>query len=110
MHQRPGRMRFSRSTGAFAVALTIAERRHTLEDLLPWRVALWGGIGGVLVFLPTLPMVFSYGVPLFAILGSLAVDGLMGAGFATGSVVLAKRADTKLIEGEDETMPALEGE
>jgi hypothetical protein len=96
--------------GAFAVVLSIAERRHTLEDLSLRRVALWGGVGGVLVLLPTLPMVFSYGVPLIPILGSLAVDGLMGAGFATGSVALARRGDTKLIEGEEDSILSLEGD
>jgi len=96
--------------GAFAVVLSIAERRHTLEELSAPRVALWGGIGAVLVFLPTLPMMFSHGAPLFAILGSLAVDGLVGAGLATGSVALARRADTKLIEGEDDSVLILEGD
>ena len=31
--------------GAFAVILSIAERRHTLEDLSLERTALWGGRG-----------------------------------------------------------------
>ena len=35
--------------GAFAVILSITERRHSLEDLSLWRTALWGGLGGFLV-------------------------------------------------------------
>ena len=35
--------------GAFAVILSITERRHRLEDLSLWRTALWGGLGGFLV-------------------------------------------------------------
>jgi hypothetical protein len=97
--------------GAFAVVLSIAERRHTLEDLSAPRVALWGGIGAVLVLLPTLPVVLSHGLPLAAILVSLAADGLMGAGFATGSVALARRADNKLLpEVEDDPTRMLEGD
>ena len=42
-------------------------------------------------------------------LGPFIVFTLMGIGSATGTVLLAKRADRKLIEG-DEPLPALEGE
>ncbi len=34
-------------------------------------------------------------------LGALVLTILLGAGFASGSVALAKGADTKLIEGGD---------
>jgi hypothetical protein len=81
----------------FAVILSIAERRRTLEDLSLKRVGLWGALGGILLRLPTLPLVLPLGIPIPSILVPIAIDGLMGAVFASGSVALAKRADTELI-------------
>jgi len=34
---------------AFGVILSITEHGHRLKDLRLWRMALWGGLGGVLV-------------------------------------------------------------
>ena len=96
--------------GAFAVILSIAERRHTLEDLSLRRIALWGGIGGSLLFVTTLPLLLQLGIPLGSILVPLAINGLLGAGFATGSVALARRAETTLIEGGDDQLLSLEGD
>ena len=93
----------------FAVILSIVERRHTLEDLSLKRTALWGGIGGILLRAAVLPFVLPLGVPAYSLLLPFVVDGLTGAGFASGSVALARRADKNLIEG-DEPLPALEGE
>jgi hypothetical protein len=95
--------------GTFAVILSIVERRHTLEDLSLKRTAVWGGIGGTLLRAAVLPFVLPLGLPVSSLLLPFVVDGLTGAGFASGSVALAKRADRKLIEG-DEPLPALEGE
>ena len=96
--------------GAFAVILSIAERRHTLEDLSLRRVALWGGIGGSLLLLSSMPIMVSMGVPVFSMLGGVVTSALVGAGFASGSVALARRADAKLIEGGDDTAFLLDGE
>ena len=85
----------------FAVILSIAERRHTLEDLSIRRVALWGGIGGSLVFVSVIPFLIPLGVPLGSILMPLVINALTGAGFASGSVALARKADGALSRGED---------
>ena len=96
--------------GAFAVILSIAERRHTLEDLSLRRVALWGGIGGGFLFLSAVPFLLSLGFPVGGVLAPLVANSLIGAGFASGSVALARREDSRLIEGEDEPAFLIEGE
>ena len=93
----------------FAVILSIVERRHILADLSLWRVALWGGIGGTLLFLVTVLILSLVGSPQGGVLIWVVMNILVGAGFASGSVALAKRSDTKLIEG-GEPLAALEGE
>ena len=95
--------------GVFAVILSIAERRHTLEDLSLRRVSLWGGIGGGLLFLIAVPLLISAGFPVGGVLVPLAVNSLIGAGFASGSVALARRGDTRLLEGEDDSALLLDG-
>jgi hypothetical protein len=91
--------------GAFAVILSIAERRHKLEDLSLWRMALWGGLGGALVAGATNLIGGSGGL----IWDFVAFVAVIGAGASAGTVAIAKRADRKLIEGDDEAPPALEG-
>jgi hypothetical protein len=83
----------------FGVVLSVFERDKKLENLSFKRVALWGGIGGL-----ALAAVFG-----LQYLPQTVVLTLLGVGSATGSVALAKRADRKLMEG-DEPLPALEGE
>ena len=90
--------------GAFAGILSLTERHRRLEDLSLRRVALWGALGGlVLVGGASL----AYGPPNLV---SWLVMTSLSAGLASGSVALAKRAERKLIEGDDEPLPALEGE
>ena len=94
----------------FAVILSVLERRHTLEDLSLKRTALWGGIGGTLLRAAVLPFVQPFGLPVSSLLLPFVVDGLTGAGFASGSVALARRGDGRLIEGEEELLlPLKEG-
>jgi hypothetical protein len=95
--------------GTFAVILSIAERRRSLEDLSLKRTALWGGIGGILLRLAAIPLILPVGIPLPNIFIPLVIDGLTGAGLASGSVALARRADGNLIES-DGRRPALEGD
>jgi hypothetical protein len=93
---------------SFALILSVAERRRTLDQLSLWRVALWGFIGttALLLLLSLLLM----GPELsFRHIPVLAYDGLLGAGLASGSVALARQGDTKLIEGEEESVLSLEG-
>jgi len=90
--------------GAFAGILSLTERHRTLQDLSLRRVALWGALGG-LVFLGGAALVFRPPEPM----GWLVLP-LLTAGLGSGSVALAKRADTKLIEGDDESALSLEGD
>lgn len=90
--------------GAFATILSIAERHHTLEDLSLRRVGLWGGIGGGLLVLLTMPLMISMGAPVLPSLVNLVTHGLTGAGFAAGSVALARREDPRLASGYDDSV------
>ena len=92
---------------SFAVILSVAERNHSLEDLSLRRVALWGGAGGLL--LSVVPMAF--GVPVPYLLGPLVINVGIGAGMATGSVVLARRGENRrLTLGASDPLLSLEGE
>lgn len=98
---------------SFAVILSIAERRRTLDQLSLKRVALWGGLGAIGLFLLLVPRLIAAGLPLewlvISYLFPLGLTGLLGAGFASGSVALARRGDANLIEGE-ESPQLLEGD
>jgi len=91
----------------FGVILSVLERQKSLEEITFKRIALWGGLGGlaVIALLSVL-----YGTPVITYLSPVILYTLLGVGSATGTVALAKRADSKLIEGDDEPLPALEGE
>jgi hypothetical protein len=87
--------------GAFAVILSITERRTTLEDLSLWRVALWGGLGGFLV-----AAAFSGGGGLiWSFVGTMAFSGAVSS---AGTVAIARGADRRLLSGDDKPLPALE--
>jgi hypothetical protein len=91
---------------AFAVILSIAERRHNLKDLSLWRMALWGGIGGAIVAGATNLIAGSGGL-IWEFVASVAFFGALAS---TGTVALARRADPKLIEGADEASPSLKAD
>jgi len=90
--------------GVFAGILSLTERRRTLEDLSLRRIALWGAVGGLVI---TSGLGFFAGIPPWWFFVEIS---LLSAGFSSGSVAIARHGDTKLIEGEDEPLPALEGE
>lgn len=92
------------SGGAFGVMLSIVERRKRLEDLSLWRMALWGGFGGF-VMAGGLTLIYGRGL-LWGFMTTIAVTGAV---ISTGTVAIARRADRKLLEGDDD-LPALEGE
>ena len=75
------------------------------------RVALWGGIGGSLLILVAVSIAALVGASIGSgVLGGLMGFFLLGAGCASGSVALAKRADTKLLGGgEEQVLPLEEG-
>ena len=91
--------------GAFAVVLVLTERHRRLEDLSLRRVALWGALAGI-VFPGIATLMWR---PQFEMVGWLIVP-ILSAGLASGSVALAKRANTKLLEGEEESVKSLEEE
>ena len=87
----------------FGAVLGVLERHKSLEEITFRRVALWGGLGGLAV---GALLAVTVGGPTGVIFYSA-----LGVGSATGTVALAKRAnDTKLIEEDNEPMPALGGE
>ena len=92
------------SGGAFGMILSAFERKKKLGDLSLKRIALMGGLVGVL---GGSALVAIFGITLWIPIVILTVTGV---GFASGTVALAKRSDTKLIEGEEESVVSLEGE
>ena len=89
---------------AFGVVLTALEHRKKLQDLSLLRIAIWGGIGGLVLAAINGPAANG------SFVGPIIVFTILGVGSATGSVALAKKAHQKdLIEGED-ALPALEAE
>ena len=81
---------------AFGMILSIFERKKGLADLSVKRIGLMGGIVGAL---GGLALVAIFEIPLWIPVTILTVAG---AGFSSGTVALAKRSDTTLIEGEKE--------
>jgi hypothetical protein len=88
----------------FASILSLTEGHRTLEELSLPRVGFWGAIGG---FLFTVAFNLLFGGTIYW--GAVLTVALFSAGFSSGSVALAKRADAKLIEGAQEATPSLEG-
>ena len=91
------------SGGVFALALAIAERRRSIEQLSMWRVGAWGAIGGAA--LPALGTALSILegsiariAPQAAIL--FAITALLGALCATGTVAIARRGATDALSVE----------
>ena len=87
---------------AFGAVFSVLERHKNLKEITFKRVALWGVLGGLAVVALFYAI---YGTPIGVI-----QYVVLGIGSATGTVALAKRADRKLIQAEDEPLPALEGE
>jgi len=80
----------------FSGVLGIAEGRRTFDQMSLPRFALWGGLGGVL-FAAVFVAAASLGGGALLVLGP--VFALAGAGCATGSLALARRAeDPRLLD------------
>jgi hypothetical protein len=92
---------------SFALILSVAERKKTLNELSLKRVALWGAVGGLVV--TSIPLAF--GTPVAYLLGPLLINGGIGAGLASGSVIMARRADRRRLDpGLDPAVLSLGGE
>ena len=84
----------------FGVVFSILERHKKLEDLSLWRIALWGTVGGLTLRALLGPEFYWW--HFFTVLA---------VGSAAGTVALAKRARRReLMEGEDDSVLSLEGE
>jgi len=88
----------------FAGAVILIEGRRSLLELSLKRVTLWGA-GGGLVVLGTF-WLLSGPLPWDVVFLTALVSG----GLSSGSVALAQRSERKLLEGEEEAPPILEGE
>ena len=75
---------------AFSVALGITERRRRFDEMSLRRFAFWGAVGGLLVSMPWVA-----GATLAEAFGIGVVMTLTGAGSASGSLALARRADDR---------------
>jgi len=77
----------------FSAVLRVAEGRRRFDEMSMLRFAIWGGLGGLVVagLQVGLFMLVMGGTPSF--LYYFGIQGLMGAGSATGTLVLARKAD-----------------
>ena len=81
----------------FSGVLGLAEGRRSFEQMSVPRFALWGGVGGLL-FAGIFTAAAALGFGTFLGLG--VVFALAGAGCASGSLALARRADDRaLLQG-----------
>lgn len=79
---------------AFALLVTLSERRHTLAELKGWRIGTWGAIAaGATALLVTQQPVFA------------AVCAGFGYGAASFSLAMAKRALVSAPASRDLLMP-----
>ena len=83
----------------FAVALSLAERRSRAETLVLWRTALWGGVGAVIGGGVAVPWLWAMSSGALQLLPFLGVSALLGAGSATGTLLLVRRpgAQSRLV-------------
>lgn len=89
----------------FGTLLSLGEGRRTLRDLSLGRVAVWGVLGSALVPLGFGALgFFEAGTTLMDVLGAIGVTATLGGTFASGSVVMARRAEL----AEPDGRPAIE--
>lgn len=81
----------------FSVVFSVAERRRRFDELSLPRFGAWGAAAGALLALPAI-LVLGLGI------GIIVPLTVLGAVSATGSLVLARRADDRdrIGAGEDE--------
>lgn len=94
----------------YSIVLGIAGRRRRFDELSLPRVAAWGAIGGLLLALfPSFLVLVglaSLGRPEASLIGLTAFISvpfmLIGAGSATGSLMLARRAERQALGAGDD--------
>ena len=72
---------------AFGVILSITERRRRLDELSLWRMALWGGLGGLLVA-GSLNLLAGSGGLIWSFVATMAFSGAVSS---AGTVAIARR-------------------
>ena len=77
------------SGAAFSAVLSITEGRRRFDEMSLPRFAAWGAVGGVLLQLVMIGLGQGAGIPM------IVFSAFAGAGFASGSLALARRADDK---------------
>ena len=77
------------SGAAFSVVLSITEGRRRFDEMSLPRFAAWGAVGGVLLQLVMIGLGQGAGITM------IVFSAFAGAGFASGSLALARRADDK---------------
>ena len=79
---------------AFSVVLSVTEGRRRFDEMSLLRFAAWGAVGGFLLAMPLLLLRAATDPPALYWFGT-SVVALLGAGSATGSLALARRADDR---------------
>ncbi len=91
----------------FSTVLGVVEGRRSFDQMSLPRLALWGGVGGVLV--GALLVANGAAIGLFSAI-TIALLPLLAAGSAAGSLALARRAEDKeLLEAGEEALGLTEG-
>ena len=78
----------------FSVALRVAEGRRRFDELSLSRFAAWGAVGGLLVGAFVAALLFGK-APNAAIAAFMGTSTLLGAGSASGSLMLARMAEDR---------------
>lgn len=76
----------------FSSFLAVIEGRRRFDEMTLPRFMVWGGVGGALVA-GVLSVVIGWGTP--SMIANIAVLGLLGAGSAAGTLVLARAAEDR---------------
>jgi hypothetical protein len=80
----------------FASALLLAERRRTLNELVPARITAWGALGGGLLPLIGIATVWATSapgtLPIGVVAATVGFGALLGGSCARVSLALARRA------------------
>ena len=77
----------------FSTVLGITEGRRRFDEMSLLRFAGWGALGGVILTLPYVLIVFPGALLVKVIIAGILA--LIGAGSAAGSLALARRADDR---------------
>jgi hypothetical protein len=96
---------------AFSTLLVVRERRRSLEALSPWRVAVWGGLGGLIIPAALIGHdLLMYAHDALDVAGAMTVSALsvaLGAGCAALTLALARRGIRHELAVSDSSGPGV---